>query len=84
MAKTEQDAEQNLYRFAASRARSEDDYQVVLSWAEIAPDFGACAALLATRYNGHLLTRPTLVVPHGGHANRYLRRVCRLQLARVG
>ncbi|SDX73130.1 hypothetical protein SAMN05216215_101482 [Saccharopolyspora shandongensis] len=65
-------------------ARSEDDYQVVLSWAEIAPDLGACAALLATRYNGRLLTRPTLVVPHDGQANRYVRGVCRLQLVRVG
>ncbi|MCI2420602.1 molybdopterin-binding protein [Saccharopolyspora sp. K220] len=64
-------------------ARSEDGYQVVLSWAEIAPDLGACAALLATRYNGQILTRPTLVVPHDGHANRYVRNICCLQLSRV-
>jgi hypothetical protein len=64
-------------------ARSEDDYQVVLSWAEIAPELGACSALLATRYNGRILTRPTLVVPHDGRANRYVRRVSRLQIARV-
>ncbi|MGP4018711.1 molybdopterin-binding protein [Saccharopolyspora sp. 5N708] len=64
-------------------ARSEDGYRVVLSWAEIAPDLGACAALLATRYNGQILTRPTLVVPHDRHANRYVRNIRCLQLSRV-
>jgi hypothetical protein len=64
-------------------AFSEDGYRVVLSWAEIDPEFGACAALLATRYNGRLLSRPTLVTPRDGRASRFVRGVCRLQLARI-
>jgi hypothetical protein len=65
-------------------AQSEDGYRVLLSWAEVDPEFGACAALLATRYNGELLTRPTLVMPADGRASRYVRRLCRLHLVRVG
>jgi hypothetical protein len=64
-------------------ALSDDGYQVVLSLAEIDPEFGACAALLATRYNGVMLTRPTLVMPHDGRASRYVRRLCRLCLLNV-
>jgi hypothetical protein len=64
-------------------ARSEDGFQALLSWAEVDPEFGGCAALLATRYNGVVLTRPTLVVPSDGRASRYVRRVCRLHLVRV-
>ena len=55
-------------------AQSEDGYRVLLSWAE----FGACSALLATRYNGELLTMPV-----DGRAGRYVRRLCRLHLVRV-
>jgi hypothetical protein len=61
-------------------AVSEDGYQVVLSWAEIDPDFGDCAALLATRYDGAFLTRPTLVLPRDNRASRYVRRLARLCL----
>lgn len=61
-------------------AVSEDGYQVALSWAEIDPDFGACAALLATRYNDERLTRPTLVMPCDGRASRYVRRLWQLRL----
>jgi len=61
-------------------AVSEDGYQVALSWAEIAPDFGACAAMLATRYNGERLIRPTLVMPCDGRASRYVRRLWQLRL----
>jgi hypothetical protein len=64
-------------------AQSEDGYRVLLSWAEVDPEFGACSALLATRYNGELLTRPTLVMPADGRAGRYVRRLCRLHLVRV-
>ena len=61
-------------------AVAEDGYQVALSWAEIDPEFGACAALLATRYNGERLTRPTLVMPCDGRASRYVRRLWQLCL----
>lgn len=64
-------------------ASSEDGYRVVLSMAEIAPEFGACSALLATRYNGELLIRPTLVTPHDGQSSRFVRGLCRPQLARI-
>ncbi|PRY35179.1 molybdopterin-binding protein [Umezawaea tangerina] len=65
-------------------ARSEDGFQVLLSWAEVDPEFGGCSALLATRYNGEVLTRPTLVVPSDGRSSRYVRKVCGLHLARLG
>ncbi|GAB3007964.1 molybdopterin-binding protein [Amycolatopsis acidiphila] len=64
-------------------ALSEDGFQVVLSLAEIDPEFGACAALLATRYNGAVLDRPTLVMPCDGRASRYVRGLCRLCVVTV-
>lgn len=64
-------------------AHAEDGYQVVLSWAEVDPEFGACAALLATRYNGQTLTLPTLVLPRDGRASRFLRRLSRVQLLKI-
>lgn len=64
-------------------AHAEDGYQVLLSWAEIDPEFGACAALLATRYNGQTLTLPTLVLPHDGRASRYVRRLRCVQLIKI-
>ncbi|EOD64920.1 hypothetical protein [Amycolatopsis vancoresmycina] len=64
-------------------AVSADGFRVVLSLAEIDPEFGHCAALLATRYNGELLTRPTLVMPGDLRASRYVRDVARLCLLRV-
>lgn len=64
-------------------ARSADGYQVVLSLAETDPEFGACAALLATRYNGQVLTPPTLVMPHDDRASRYVRNLCHLRLLSV-
>lgn len=65
-------------------ALSEDGYQVVLSLAVIDPNFGACAALLATRYNGEVLTRPTLVMPCDARSSRFVRRLCRLRVISVG
>lgn len=62
------------------RAVAEDGYQVALSWAEIDPEFGACAALLATRYNGTRLSRPTLVTPCDGRASRCVRDPWQLRL----
>ncbi|MFF5100579.1 MULTISPECIES: molybdopterin-binding protein [Actinosynnema] len=64
--------------------RSADGYGVVLSWAEFDPEFGACAALLATRYNGRLLDLPTLVLPGDARSSRYVRDVCVLTVSRVG
>lgn len=64
-------------------ATSEDGFQVVLSLAEVDPEFGANRALLATRYNDELLRRPTLVLPGDGRASRYVRRLCRISLLNV-
>ncbi|WP_236788215.1 molybdopterin-binding protein [Amycolatopsis sp. GM8] len=64
-------------------ALSEDGFQVVLSLAEIDPEFGGCPALLATRYNGEVLERPTLVVPSDGRASRYVRGLCRLAVVTI-
>ncbi|MEV7551950.1 molybdopterin-binding protein [Amycolatopsis sp. NPDC089917] len=65
-------------------AVAEDGFQVALSLAEIDPEFGHCAALLATRYNGELLPRPTLVMPGDLRASRYVRGLARLCLLTVG
>ena len=62
----------------------QDGYQVVLSWAELDPEFGACSAVLATRYNGCLLASPTLVMPRDGRGSRYVRLVSRLHVIRAG
>ncbi|MCP2167539.1 molybdopterin-binding protein [Goodfellowiella coeruleoviolacea] len=78
----ESDAKMERLSFVVA-ARAADGFRVVLSWAEVDPEFGACAALLATRYNGRLLTLPTLVVPGDGRSSRYVRDVCRLRLIRV-
>ncbi|MEU5697124.1 molybdopterin-binding protein [Actinosynnema sp. NPDC020468] len=64
-------------------AHSEDGYRVVLSLAEVDPEFGGCSAILATRYNGRLLTRPTLVTPRDARSSRYVRGVCLLRVTRV-
>ncbi|MGI5500166.1 molybdopterin-binding protein [Lentzea sp. CA-135723] len=65
-------------------ASSADGYRVLLSWAEVDPEFGACSAMLATRYNGRQLTRPTLVTPRDGRSSRFVRDVARLEIARFG
>jgi hypothetical protein len=65
-------------------AVAEDGFQVALSLAELYPEFGACAALPATRYNGELLARPTLVMPSDQRASRYVRGLARLRLPTVG
>lgn len=65
-------------------AVAEDGFRVVLSLAEIDPEFGHCAALLATRYNGELLPRPTLVMPSDLRASRYVRGLAELCLLSVG
>jgi hypothetical protein len=61
-----------------------DGFQVAWSLAELDPEFGACAALPATRYNGELLARPTLVMPSDQRASRYVRGLARLRLLAVG
>ncbi|MGW6441594.1 molybdopterin-binding protein [Lentzea sp. NPDC055074] len=65
-------------------ATSQDGFRVVLSWAEVDPEFGSCSALLATRYNGRRLTRPTLVTPQDGRSSRYVRDLARIEISRVG
>jgi hypothetical protein len=64
-------------------ARGQDGYQVVLSWGEVDPEFGGCAALLATRYNDVLLPRPTLVLPRDDRGSRYVRMISELRVLRV-
>ncbi|MEV0703281.1 molybdopterin-binding protein [Saccharopolyspora sp. NPDC050389] len=64
-------------------AHGEDGYEVLLSWAELDPEFGSCGALLATRYNNELLPRPTLVMPRDGRGSRYVRLVNRLHVLRI-
>ena len=61
----------------------QDGYRVVLSWAELDPEFGACSAVLATRYNGCLLPRPTLVMPRDCRGSRYVRLVDRIHVMRA-
>ncbi|HEX7301969.1 hypothetical protein [Lentzea sp.] len=65
-------------------ATSQDGFRVVLSWAEVDPEFGSCSALLATRYNGRRLTRPTLVTPRDARSSRYVRDVACIEISRVG
>jgi hypothetical protein len=64
-------------------ARGQDGYQVVLSWGEVDPEFGGCAALLATRYNDVHLPRPTLVLPGDDRGSRYVRMVSELRVLRM-
>jgi len=64
-------------------ARGQDGYQVVLSWGEVDPEFGGRAALLATRYNDVLLSRPTLVLPRDDRGSRYVRMASELRVLRV-
>jgi hypothetical protein len=65
-------------------ARSQDGYQVTLSWGEVDEEFGACAALLATRYNDVVLRRPTLVLPRDTRGSRYVRMLSELRVLHLG
>ncbi|MFD1049341.1 molybdopterin-binding protein [Kibdelosporangium lantanae] len=62
----------------------QDGYRVGLSWAELDPEFGACSAVLATRYNGSLLPLPTLVMPRDFRGSRYVRLVHHIHVMRAG
>lgn len=64
-------------------AFGQDGYQVTLSWGEVDVEFGACAALVATRYNNVLLQRPTLVLPHDGRGSRYVRMLSELRVLHI-
>ncbi|MEC3981470.1 molybdopterin-binding protein [Amycolatopsis sp. H20-H5] len=64
-------------------ARGQDGYQVTLSWGEVDVEFGACAALLATRYNNVPLPRPTLVLPRDTRGSRYVRLLSELRVVHV-
>jgi hypothetical protein len=61
-------------------AEGADGYGVLVSYAELHPEFGDCGALLATCHNGQLLTRPTLVMPADRRASRFVRQVHRLHV----
>jgi hypothetical protein len=61
-------------------AEGADGYGVLLSYAELHPEFGDCGAMLATWHNGQLLTRPTLVMPADRRASRFVRQLHRLQV----
>jgi hypothetical protein len=61
-------------------AEGADGYGVLVSYAEMHPEFGDCGAMLATWHNGQLLTRPTLVMPADRRASRFVRQVHRLHV----
>ncbi|MFC0429656.1 molybdopterin-binding protein [Kutzneria buriramensis] len=61
-------------------AEGADGYAVLVSYAEMHPEFGDCGALLATWHNGSLLPRPTLVMPADRRASRFVRQVHRLHV----
>ena len=61
-------------------AEGADGYSVLVSYAEMHPEFGDCGALLATWHNGSLLARPTLVMPADRRASRFVRQVHRLHV----
>lgn len=61
-------------------AEGADGYGVLVSYAEMHPEYGDCGALLATWHNGELLDRPTLVMPADRRASRFVRQVHRLHV----
>ncbi|MCU1680872.1 MAG: hypothetical protein JWQ81_1611 [Amycolatopsis sp.] len=64
-------------------AFGQDGYQVTLSWGEVDVEFGACAALVATRYNDVVLRRPTLVLPRDSRGSRYVRLLSELRVLHI-
>jgi DMSO/TMAO reductase YedYZ molybdopterin-dependent catalytic subunit len=57
------------------RVTAADDYVVILSTGEIAPDFGNIAALVAYERDGKPLDKPRLVMPGDKHGARDARDV---------
>ena len=64
-------------------ATGADGYAALVSYGEIAPDFGNRGVLLATT-GQHALARPRLVVPGDGKGGRYVSDVVEHRVVRVG
>jgi hypothetical protein len=65
-------------------ATGADGYAALVSYGEIAPDFGNRGVLLATTQDGAALGRPRLVVPGDVKGGRYVSDVVELRVVRVG
>ena len=65
-------------------ATGSDGYAALVSYGEIAPDFGNRGVLLATTQDGAVLPHPRLVVPGDVKGGRYVTGVVDLHVTRVG
>ena len=65
-------------------ATGADGYAALISYGEIAPDFGNRGVLLATTQDRTPLTRPRLVVPGDVKGGRYVSDVVELRVVRAG
>lgn len=65
-------------------ATGADGYAALVSYGEIAPDFGNRGVLLATTQDSTPLARPRLVVPGDVKGGRYVSDVVELRVVRVG
>ena len=60
-----------------------DNYEAVLSWGEIDPDFAAKPVLVDVEENDKKLDRPNVVVPGDKHGGRHVDAVDRISLVEV-
>jgi hypothetical protein len=65
-------------------ATGADGYAALVSYGEIAPDFGNSGVLLATTQDRTPLPRPRLIVPGDVKGGRYVSDVVQLRVVRVG
>lgn len=65
-------------------ATGSDGYAALVSYGEVAPDFGNRGILLATTEDGKALPRPRLVVPGDVKGGRYVSDLVELRVVRVG
>lgn len=60
-----------------------DGYTALVSYGELAPDFGNTQVLIASVQDGKPLARPRLVVPGDGRGGRYVTDLVELKVVRV-
>jgi hypothetical protein len=60
-----------------------DNYDAVIAWAEIDPDFAAKPILVSVDENGKRLERPGLIVPGDKHGGRHVVDIDKISLVRV-
>jgi hypothetical protein len=60
-----------------------DNYDAVLAWGEIDPDFAAKPVLVSVDENGKRLERPGLIVPGDKHGGRHVVDIDKISLIRV-